>query len=107
MLGENHFIEMDRKESSDSNSARRPESAASNNLENEVESSYLNRRDISSGINADYGQNSVDASSHAAISRLSSELNSRIAREMDKVMNSVSVQIQRAISDGICNQVLP
>ena len=32
MLGENHFNGMRRQESSDSNSARRPESATSNNL---------------------------------------------------------------------------
>ena len=107
MLGKNNFSGMDREESLDSNSARRPESAASNNLENEDESSYLYRGDISSGINADYGQNSVDASSQAEINRLSSELNSRISREMDQVMNSVSVQLQRAIDEAISYQFLP
>ena len=107
MLGKNNFSGMDREESLDSNSARRPESAASNNLENEDESSYLYRGDISSGINADYGQNSVDASSQAEINRLSSELNSIISREMDEVMNSVSVQLQRAIDDAISYQFLP
>ena len=107
MLGENHFNGMSREESLDSNSARRPENATSNNLRNEEENSYLNHRNVSSRINADYGQNSVDASSHAEINRLSSELNSRICTEMDEVMNSVSVQIQRAINDAISNQVLP
>ena len=38
---------------------------------------------------------------------MSSELNSRISRETDEMMNSVSVQIQRAISDAISTQVLP
>ena len=38
---------------------------------------------------------------------MSSELISRISREMDEVMNSVSVQIQRAINDAISNQGLP
>ena len=68
---------------------------------------YRNRRDTSSGIIADYGQNSAGSNSHAEIIRLSSELNSRISREMDEVINSVSVQIQRAINDAISNQVLP
>ena len=107
MLGENQFNGMSREESLDSNSARRPESAASNNFRTEDENSYLSHENISSGINADCGQNSVEASSHAEINRLSSELNSRISREMDEAMNSVSVQIQRAINDAISNQVLP
>ena len=68
---------------------------------------YLKSRVISSGINADYGQNSVSVNSSAEISRLSSEFNSRISREMDEIMNSVSVQVQRAINDAISNQVLP
>ena len=106
MLGENHFNEMSREESLDSNSARRPESTTSNNLGNEEKKSYLNHRNVSSGINAEYGQNSVDASSHAEINRLSSEFNSRISREMDEVIKSVSVQIQRAINDELSNQVL-
>ena len=106
MLGENHFNGMSREESLDSNSARRPKSATNNNLGNEDEN-YLNHRNAISGIDADYGQNSVDASSHAEINRLSNELNFRIPREMDEVMNSVSVQIQRAINDAISNQVLP
>ena len=46
-------------------------------------------------------------SSQAEINRLSSELNSRISREMDEMMNNVSSQIQRAINDAISNQVLP
>ena len=98
---------MSREENLDSNSARRPESATSDSLRNEEEKSYLNQRNASSGINADYGRNSVDASSHAEINRLSSELNSRLSREMDEVMNSVSVQIQRGKNDAISNQVCP
>ena len=56
--------------------------------------------------NAVNGQNSADVSSQAEINKLSSELNSRISREMDEMMNSTSVQIQRAINDAISNQVL-
>ena len=55
LLGENHFNGMGREESLDSNLARRPESATSNNFGNDDENLYLNRSDISSGINADYG----------------------------------------------------
>ena len=58
-------------------------------------------------INAGYGQNSASIDSQAEINKLSSELNSRISREMDEMMYSVSSQIQRAISDAINNQVLP
>ena len=49
----------------------------------------------------------LQENSSAELNRLSSELNSRISREMDEMMNSVSVQIQRAISDAISTQVLP
>ena len=107
-LGENHFNNMDREENIDSKLARRPESATSNNVVNDDENLNLNRRDISSGIIADYGQNLVGTISQAEINRLSSELNSRISREMmDEMMNSVSVHIQRAINNTISNQVLP
>ena len=50
---------------------------------------------------------SVTANSSAEINRMSIELNSRKSREMDEMMNSVSVQIQRAVNDAIVNQVLP
>ena len=45
--------------------------------------------------------------SQADINKLSSELNSRLSREMDAMMISVSVQIQMAIIDALSNQVLP
>ena len=66
-----------------------------------------NQRNINSRTNTDCDRNSVTGNSSAEINRLSSELNSRISREMDEMMNSVSVQIQRAISDAISTQVLP
>ena len=106
MLGENHFNGTERDESLNSTSIRGHESVASNNLENEGESSYSNHRNTNVRTNADYGQHSVDMSSQAEINNLSSELNSRISRKMDKMMNSISVQIQRAINDAISNQVL-
>ena len=58
-------------------------------------------------MNVECDRNSVTGNSSAEINRLSSELNFRISREMDEMMNSVSVQIQRAISDAISTQVLP
>ena len=78
---------MGREESSNSNLARRPESAKSNNFENDDENTYLN--------------------SSAEINRYSSELNSRISRKMNEMMNNVSVEIQRPITDALSNQVLP
>ena len=65
------------------------------------------QRVINPGTSADLDHNSINANSSAEINRLSMELNSRISREMDEMMNSVSVQIQRAINDTISNQVLP
>ena len=105
-LGENHFNETGREESLDSTSMKRREIVASNNLENQGESSYSDLRIANVRTNADYGQNSADMSSQDEINRLSSELNSRISREMDEMMNNVSSQIQRAINDK-SNQVLP
>ena len=107
MLSENHINETEREESLDSTSMRRREGVASNDLENEGESSYSDHRNANVRTNAHYGQNSADMSSQAEINRLSSELNSRISRQMDEMMNNVSSQIQRAINDAISNQVLP
>ena len=98
MLGGRHS---ERKESVDSNLARRPESTNTNLLENNEKYSCLNPRRAGSSDNSGLGQNSTSAISSAEINRLSSELYSRISREMDEMMNSVSVQIQRAISDAI------
>ena len=68
---------------------------------------YSSLRVISTGINADYGQNSVGTSSNAEINRLLSELNSRLSREVDGMMSSVNTQIHGAISDAIDSQILP
>ena len=64
-------------------------------------------RVVSTGINADYGQNSVGTSSNAEINRLLSELNSRLSREVDGMMSTVNTQIHRAISDAIDSQIWP
>ena len=103
MLGGSHF---DREESEDKIFARRPECVNCNVCENNEENLHLNTKENRSGNSADLGQNSTGASSTAEFNRLLGELNSRISREMDEMINSVSVQIQRAISDAINNQVL-
>ena len=95
MLGGNLF---DREESEDSILARRPESASCNASDNE-ESPHLNTRENRSGNSSDRGQIFTGASSSAQINRISGELNFRISREMDEMMNSVSVQIHRATID--------
>ena len=107
MLGENHFNDTGRDASLDGTSFRRHESITSNNLENEEMNLHSDHRNLGVGSSAGYDQNSASTDSQAEINKLSSELNSRISREMDEMMNSVSSQIQRAISDAIHNQVLP
>ena len=107
MLGESHFNRNRRSESLNSNQARRPGSPFDDEFENEGENRLFNSENNGSSPHAELGQNSVRGSSSAEINKLSSELNSRISREMDEMMNSVSVQIQRAISEAISNQVLP
>ena len=59
------------------------------------------------GNDTDSGQNSTNANSNAEVNKLSSELNSRLSREKDEMMNSVNTQIQRANNDAISNQILP
>ena len=100
MLGERHS---ERDEIANSNSARRPESTTSDMFENNEENLYLNHTDRRTGNIAGSGQNSTSADSNAEINRLSSELNSRLSREMDEMMNCVNTQIKRAVSDAISN----
>ena len=107
MLGENHFSTREREGSLNSNLSRRSRSFASNESENEDGNIGRNQRNANSRTNTECDRNSVAGNSSAEINRLSSELNSRISREMDEMMNSVSAQIQRAISDAMSTQVLP
>ena len=92
--------------SQNSNLSRGSRSFASNVSENEDGNMSRNQRISNSRVNAEFDHNSATGNSSAEINRLSSELNSRISREMDEMMNSVNVQIQRAISDAISTQVL-
>ena len=107
MLGENHFGAQEREGSLNSNLPRRSRSFASNESDIEDGNGGRPRRNIDSRMNAECDRNSITGDSSAEINRLSSDLNSRISREKDEMMNSVSVQIQRAINDAISTQVLP
>ena len=107
MLGENHFNRNERDESDSSNFGRRPDSASADELENNGENRYSATRDIDPSDNAECGRISIGGNSSAEINKLSSELNSRLSRELDDMMCSVNSQIQRAISDAISNQILP
>ena len=90
-----------------SNQAGRPESLFGDEFGDENENEFPNPGNNGPSPNTELGQNSIRASSSVEINRLSSELNSRISREMDEMMNSVSVQIQRAINEAISSQILP
>ena len=107
MLGENHFGAREREGSLNSNLPRRSRSFASNESDNGDGNGSRPGGNIEPRMNAECDRNSITGDSSAEINRLSSELNSRISREMDEMMNSVSVQIQRAINDAISTQVLP
>ena len=107
MLGGDRYNGTERERSLESNSVRRRESIMSNNLDNEGESLFSNCRNDEPRTSADLGQNSAEANSLAEINRLSSELNSRISREMDEMMSNVDTLIQRAINEAISSKVLP
>ena len=107
MLVENHFGRNERDESLNSNCARRQESTIEDEFDNNNENRQLDSRGINPETNANYGQNSSEGNSSAEINRLSSELNSRLSRELDEMMSSVNTQNQKAISDAIGNQILP
>ena len=92
MLGGNHLERV----RSEFNPIRGHDSLGYNAPENDEGNSYTNSRENRSTNSANYGHNSAGTDSSAEFNR-----------EMDEVMNSVSVQIQRAINDAISNQVLP
>ena len=94
MLGGNHFNAREIDESLNSNLPRRSGSFISNEFENDEEGTGRDQRVTNPGTSADIDRNSATANSSAEINRLSSELNSRISREMDEMMNSISVQIK-------------
>ena len=107
ILGENHFNTREREGSLNRSLPRISRSFASNESENEDGNIGRDQRNINSRTNTECDRNSATGNSSAAINRLSSKFYSRISREVDEMMNSVSVQIQGAISDAISTQVLP
>ena len=104
MLGERPS---ERDVSADSKLAMKQNSITSDMFENNDENMYLNNVEARPGNSTSRDQNSASINSAAEINRLSSELNSRLSREMDEMMSSVNAQIQRPISYAISNQVLP
>ena len=104
ILGGNH---LEREESEYGSLNRMSNSPNFNVYENNEGNCYSNPRENRSSKSAEYGNNSAGTDSSAEFNRLSGELNLRISREMDEMMNSVSVQIHRANNDAISNQVLP
>ena len=89
MLGERHS---ERDESVNSNSVRKPESANSNTFGKNDENICLNHEEMGFGNNAVPGHSSASGISNVEINRLSSELNSRLSREMDEMMSSVNMR---------------
>ena len=65
MLGGNHFHETEREESLDKTSMRRRESVASNNLENEGESSFSDHKNANVRNEQDDGHQNGDLPSHS------------------------------------------
>ena len=103
MLGGSH---LEREESEDDNSSRRSNSPNLITHENNEENHYTNSREKRSSNSAENGHNSAGTDSSADFDRLSGELNLRISREMDDMINNVSAQIQRAINNAISSPVL-
>ena len=97
MLGENHFSRNERDESLNSNCARRQESTFGDEFDNNKENRRLDPREINPEINTKYGQNSLEGNFSAEINRLSSELNSRLSRELDEMMSSVKPRSKRQL----------
>ena len=104
MLGSDLF---EREDSEFGYSARRPESPIYDALVDHSTNSHSN-----SGANeirrfAGNGQNSGAIDSSSVMYRLLGELNQRLTQVMNGLINSVTLQIQRAISEAINEQVLP
>ena len=98
MLGGNH---LEREESEYDVSSRRSNSPNFNAHESNEKNFHPNSRENRSSNSTECGPYSAGIHSSAEFNRLPGELNLRISREMDEMMNSVSDQIQRAINDAI------
>ena len=98
MLGGNH-LQREVREFSDS--IRRLDSPNHNVPENHKENSCPSSRENRSSTISNYGLNSARRDSIVEFTRLSGELNLRSSKEMNEFMNSVSVQIKKAINDTL------
>ena len=85
MLRGNH---LEREGSEFNDSIRTPANPNFNAPEQKEEDSYRNSRENRSSNSATYGHISAGTDSSAEFNRISGELNLRISREMDEVMNS-------------------
>ena len=99
ILGGNHL------ERENGDSSRRSNYPNFNLHENNEENHNPNSRENRSSNSPEYGPKSAGTDSSAEFNRLSCELNLRLSRPMDGIMNSVSAQIKRAINDAISTQV--
>ena len=86
MLGGNR---LEREESEYDNSSRRSNIPNLNTHGNNEENLYHNSMENRSSNSAEYGHISAGTDSSAEFNRLSGELNLRISREMDEMMNNV------------------
>ena len=104
MIGSDHN---ERKEDSEyGNSVRSPESPSYDALIDHNSKSHSNSRDNEIRDFTSNGQNNAEIDSGSYFNRLSVVLNRRITQEMNGLMNSVSLLIQRAVNAAINEQVL-
>ena len=104
ILGSNHY---ETKDSNFGNSTRRPESPRYDALIDHNSYFHSNSRKNEIRGFAENGQNSGENDSSSELNRLSGELNQRFTQKTNGLMNSVSLQIQRAVTEAINEHVLP
>ena len=104
MIESGHY---EREDSEFGNFVRRPESPSYDALSDHNFNSQLISNENEIGGFAGNGQNTTELDSCSKLNRLSGELNQRIKQEMNGLMKSVSLQIQRAKNEAIYEQVLP
>ena len=103
MLGSNHF---ERKDSEFGNSARRLECPNYDALIDNNTNSHTNFGENAIRRFAGKVQDSGEIDSSSEINRLSGERDQRITQEMNGLMNSVSLHVQKTIKEAINEQLL-
>ena len=89
------------------NSVRRPESRSNDTLVDHNSNNHSNSRENEIRAFAGNGQISEEISANNEMNRLTGKLNQRIAQEINGLMSSVSMQMQRVINQAIKEQVVP